>query len=785
MTKGQLRQETERFLVLLDEEAESFTFQVFDDLKSRKNPKLARTFQGTMDEYWNTLCQLNNQGAGVFVTVNATNGNGRKKEDITRVRAIWQEQDRPGCPELPTTPHIVVESSPGKHHRYILVDDCPLDSFQGMQDRMVGSYGSDPAAADISRVLRLPGFFHMKNPDQPHMVRIVAESGELPLDYEKAKQIFPPVVRQPRSTPPPAVDIDSNRIAEITSATNSLPPDIPYQEWLNIGMALHDAFNGASQGLAIWDEWSSKGSAYRPGECACKWASFQWRKGVTVQTVFKMAAEAGWRWQQIPMEKQPGTEGEQKEQFNPAAIIQQLAGLSTVEYEQKRKGAANALGMRATILDHEVKAARKSQEENDLPFEEPDPWPVPVNPDHVLTDIASTIQRFIVCSKEVAHAVALWSAMTWFMDVVQVAPLAVITAPEKQCGKTQLLTLLGHLSARAITASSISPAATYRAIDAWSPTLLIDEADAFMKDNEELRGIINSGHTRDSAYVIRTVGDNFTPTKFNTWGAKAISGIGHLADTLMDRAVILELRRKLPHESVDRLRYAEPDLFHNLRAKLTRFAEDYSEQVRQARPPLPESLSDRAQDNWEPLLAIAMVAGGHWLEIGTAAAMKLSGTESAAQSIGVELLADIQEVFEMKGVDRISTADLIKALCEDDEKVWSTYNRGNPIKPRQLATRLKGYGISSNTVRIGISTPKGFKLDQFTEAFSRYLAPPPLPSATPPQPLTDGRLHVADEKQRCGNVADKDGDNSLFLHNCCGVADRTPPREGNRVEVEI
>jgi putative DNA primase/helicase len=262
----------------------------------------------------------------------------------------------------------------------------------------------------------------------------------------------------------------------------------------------------------------------------------------------------------------------------------------------------------------------------------------------------------------------------------------------------------------------------YRAIDAWQPTLLIDEADAFLKDNEELRGIINSGHTRDSAYVIRTVGDNFTPTKFNTWGAKAIAGIGHVADTIMDRSVILELRRKLPHEEVARLRYAEADLFGNLRAKLARFADDYAAMVRQTRPPLPSCLNDRAQDNWEPLLAIAMVAGGHWLEIGTRAAIKLSGCESAAQTIGGELLADIKEIFEMRDMDRISTADLIRALCDDDEKAWATYNRGNPISPRQLANKLKGYGITSTTLRFRhTGLAKGYERKQFEEAFSRYI----------------------------------------------------------------
>jgi len=106
----------------------------------------------------------------------------------------------------------------------------------------------------------------------------------------------------------------------------------------------------------------------------------------------------------------------------------------------------------------------------------------------------------------------------------------------------------------------------------------------------------------------------------------------------MDRSIVFELRRKLPHESVERIRHAEPGLFNEISSKLARFSEDNSEQVRLARPALPNALNDRQQDNWEPLLAVAMVAGGNWPAIATAAALKLSGSESAAQSIGVELL---------------------------------------------------------------------------------------------------------------------------------------------------
>jgi len=466
--------------------------------------------------------------------------------------------------------------------------------------------------------------------------------------------------------------------------------------------------------------------------------------------------------------------------------VARLAALSPIQYDLVRKDEAKILGIRPATLDRVVKEARKGDKDNDLPFIEVDPWPEPIDPARLLTDIATEIRRFIVCDREISHAVALWVAMTHVIDAVQIAPLAIITAPEKRCGKTLLLTLLGRLVARAIQASSISPAALFRTIDAWGPTLLIDEADAFMKDNEELRGLINSGHTRDSAYVIRTVGESYTPTKFNTWGAKALSGIGHVADTLMDRAVILELRRKMPHEQVDRIRHAEPGLFDDLRAKLARFAEDYSDQVRQARPPLPPSLNDRAQDNWEPLLAIAQVAGGDWLQTGTTAALKLSGSESATQTIGTELLADIKEIFDKKAVGRISTADLIKTLCADDEKPWATYNRGLPIKPRQIANKMKGYGVMSKTIRFNsVDVAKGYEKNQFDEAFLRYIPSTPSVCVTPLQANNHEVLPVTDNPLRYAYVTDENISKQA-PPLACNVVTASPHRPASEiVEVEI
>jgi len=407
------------------------------------------------------------------------------------------------------------------------------------------------------------------------------------------------------------------------------------------------------------------------------------------------------------------------------------------EYAAIRKELAQKLGIKVSTLDSFVKNARSILfGEDGALFPKVEPWPEPVEPHRLLLEIVRVINRFIVCERETAFAAMLWIVMTWCIDEVKVAPLALITAPEKRCGKTQLLSIFGRLCNRPLPSSNISPAALFRSIDKWQPTLLIDEADAFMRDNEELRGLLNAGHTRDSAFTLRCVGDNHEPTKFNLWGAKALAGIGRLADTLMDRSIILELRRKLPGENVERLRHAPAGLFETLQRKLARFAQDYGATVGAARPEIPEELNDRAQDNWESMLAIADIAGGPFSRFARKAAIKLSASNETV-SLGVELLTDIYYVFENKEVDRIFSDALIKALCEDNEKRWATYNyrNSNPrITPKQLAHLLSEYGIESRNIRgtVNIKTlsgnplevKKGYYRSQFEDAFQRYVSIP-------------------------------------------------------------
>ncbi|MBU6428099.1 MAG: DUF3631 domain-containing protein [Cyanobacteria bacterium REEB65] len=367
----------------------------------------------------------------------------------------------------------------------------------------------------------------------------------------------------------------------------------------------------------------------------------------------------------------------------PDAGARRLAALPEAEYERCRKEKAKELGVRVTFLDRLVEAFRHEDDpEPESLVAAPEPWPDPVDGAALLTELAATVRRFIVLSEHKARALALWSVHTHAIEAAAVTPILALVSPQKRCGKTTALSLAIRLSARPLVASNISPAAVFRIIEEWRPTLLIDEADTFIKDNEELRGVLNSGHTRDTAYVLRMekVGEGFEPRRFTTWAAKAIAMIGRLPDTLADRSIEIALERKLPSERVEKLRHAGPELFIRLAAQAARWALDNCDRLRSARPALPDRLHDRAADNWEPLLAIADLAGEAWPRLARDAALALSGEEAAveADSLATRLLRDMRPIVEDYQGDGIPTAVLLDKLNAIEEAPWSEITRANP-----------------------------------------------------------------------------------------------------------
>lgn len=455
------------------------------------------------------------------------------------------------------------------------------------------------------------------------------------------------------------------------------------------------------------------------------------------------------------------------------ALLRQVREAEPARWARIRLAIKEAKTVSLADLDRLTSSASEASAGTDELFPEVTLWPEPVDGAELLEDLTTIIRRHVIADPPTVHAAALWAAFTWFIDVVDVAPIANITAPEKRCGKTVMLGVLARLTCRPLAVSNIAPAALFRALELWTPTLLIDEVDAFLAEHEEARGILNAGFTRDSAFVIRCVGDDHIPTRFNVWGAKALCGIGKIADTLADRSIPLRLRRKLAGERTTKIRHADQAAFAELVGKLARFAIDNREAVRMARPAEIDGLNDRANDCWEPLLAIAEVAGGNWPRLARQSAVTLHGLEEEAPSIGAELLASIRDAFDSRRTDRLSTADLLEVLAEDEEAPWAAWNRGKPMTPHQLAKRLSEFGIKPTTFRVGLKTPKGYKLEQFEEAFKRYLpGDTPATTATTQQPSNHAAYRDFGTATRAATVADENGLKATDGAGCCGVADQ-------------
>lgn len=466
---------------------------------------------------------------------------------------------------------------------------------------------------------------------------------------------------------------------------------------------------------------------------------------------------------------------------SPAAAVVRLAALHPLEYDRVREAEAKALGVRVATLDAEVKKARGAGDSDpEALVETVEPWPEPVAGAQLLEEVARLFARHVVLPEGAATALALWVVGTYTYDLFRVWPRLALLSPVKRCGKTTLIEALAATCCRPLVASNITPAALFRTIQDWRPTLLIDEGDTFARDNDELRGIVNSGHTRAGAFVIRTVGEDHEPRRFSTWAPLAIAAIGTLPGTIMDRSVIVRLRRKGPGERADKLALEVARDCLELRQRAARWAEDHSEALRAARPKLPPSGNDRALDNWAPLLAIAERAGEDWPTRARDAFHALASDEED-DGAGPLLLADIRDLFTVRRTDRLPSADLAEHLGKLEERPWPEWKHGKPITARQVAALLRPFKIVPTSVRTTDGrTPKGYHLEQFADAWHRYLpeTPPidpqhrhnvsgPRVSADfdpqhPAPPVADRNPLRAKQDVACGGVADREGGSSTI-----------------------
>jgi hypothetical protein len=414
-------------------------------------------------------------------------------------------------------------------------------------------------------------------------------------------------------------------------------------------------------------------------------------------------------------------------------------------------------------------------------FEEAEPWPEPVPGAALLEELEQLYARRIIQPPGGAIAMALWTVHTYAVTAANVSPYLVLTSPEPRCGKTTAIAIASALCYRPLPSSNISEASLYRIVEQAEPTIIIDEGDTFLKDNPHFVGILNSGHSRATAFVIRCVGDAAEPRRFQTFGPKLIALIGRLpAVSTADRSIALRMRRKLPEEAVERFDTRRLHLeLADLRRRITRWVQDTLPALRSAEPQVPMALDDRAADNWRPLLALADAAGGLWPARAREVALLLSGDRGDEPGIGVTLLEDVRALF---GTCRVVASEtMLEQLNGLPERPWATWTKqGKPMTQRHLATLLRPFGIRPGTVRIGEVTRKGYMLADFEDSFARYL--PDFLSVTASHSNDDAALSPEAHPSHPPDVTDSvSGLSSDERRVVTDVTDRKPENQGSTI----
>ena len=433
------------------------------------------------------------------------------------------------------------------------------------------------------------------------------------------------------------------------------------------------------------------------------------------------------------------------------------------------------VGQLDKAIDQFGKTAEEAPSASGFGWQESEPWPHEVSGATLLDEITYTIRRFLVLPEYAAEAMALWVIFSHTLDLWSISPRLAFLSPEKRCGKTTALSVVQQLVSKPLPASNITPAATFRSIALYQPTLLIDEADTFLRDNHELRGILNSGHNRAQAYVVRTVGEDHEPRQFSTWSPVVIAMIGKLPDTLQDRSIVVELRRKTSSDVVERFRLDKVEEFGSLRSKIGRWVDDTRLVLSRLESQVPAGLNDRAADNWRPLLTIADAAGGNWPELARRAAMALAGSVEDS-SKATQLLQDIFDLFIGEGIDRLPTHRILQHLNSMEERPWPEWRQGKPITAQQMARQLRPFGVAPKALRMTSSeTIKGYEKAAFDDAFARYLPPQPV---TASQSNEINNLTTPASVTMSHGVTDPPPDNVLKSNNCYGVTDQDSPPPG-------
>ncbi|MFC6017580.1 DUF3631 domain-containing protein [Plantactinospora solaniradicis] len=344
----------------------------------------------------------------------------------------------------------------------------------------------------------------------------------------------------------------------------------------------------------------------------------------------------------------------------------------------------------------------------------------------LLDELRAALVRYVILpTDQTTDAVTCYIAATYGVSAWEHATRLMILSPEKRCGKSRLLDIIEATCHRPLITVNISPAALVRSLGDKPPTLLLDEADTVFgkkaaDNNEDLRGILNAGHQRSRPYI-RWDAAARALESCPTFSMAVLAGIGDMPDTIMDRSVIARMRRRAAHEKVApyRRRRDEPGL-RDIGNRVGAWVREHLAELAEAVPEMP--VEDRAADTWEPLVAIADLAGGDWPRRIRAACESMVGeadADGAEATLARRLLADLRDVFG--DAQNLYTTTVLDRLHKIEDGPWANYF-GRLITSNDLAKLLRDYRVKPADVREpGGANRKGYRRDDLHDAWNRYL----------------------------------------------------------------
>jgi hypothetical protein len=340
----------------------------------------------------------------------------------------------------------------------------------------------------------------------------------------------------------------------------------------------------------------------------------------------------------------------------------------------------------------------------------------------ILSAISSVLTRHLSLPKAAADAIALWILGAHTLSVAEFSARLAFVSPLPECGKTTALRLCIALVPNPLPCSNITAAVIYRILAKdRNRTLVLDEADTYMDEQSQLKGILNSGHQRTAAQVGRCDQSRygrFDPKVYPTFCPIIYARIGEPHPALLTRSIVIRMQRAKSTESIAKIKHGDIDALEDIRKRISAKSSAWATKLKLAEPDIPKGLENRSADNWRHMLAIADLAGDGWPTLARDAARLLSPKTDVEE--GEELLIRMKRVFDRGPDDKLSSADICRRLNE-------LADEGDPafMTQKRLARGLKPFGIFPKGIRVGDQTPKGYERSQFQDAWSRYLKPEP------------------------------------------------------------